>query len=168
MLIELRKVDKIYRSGTVSLSCCRRNKSQGKYIVLCAKQGTPKQIFMDNAICGRSGAGKSTLLHIIGCIDAFDGGSYCLDGNDVGKLRDGQLSKIRNRLIGFNFRAVDNGAGNGNTLFLPPGKLVCLFTEQAGKTYFGGSFVVTHDNTVAAACPRVIRIGDGRILSDEK
>lgn len=77
MLIELRKVDKIYRSGTVSFQAL-------KGVDLSVEEG--EMI----AICGRSGAGKSTLLHIIGCIDAFDGGSYCLDGNDVGKLRDGQ------------------------------------------------------------------------------
>ncbi|MDE7324815.1 MAG: ABC transporter ATP-binding protein [Lachnospiraceae bacterium] len=88
MLIELRKVDKIYQSGQVSFQAL-------KEIDLSVKEG--EMI----AIQGRSGAGKSTLMHIIGCIDTFDGGSYQLDGTDVGGLRDGQLSKIRNRTMGF-------------------------------------------------------------------
>ncbi len=52
------------------------------------------------AIIGRSGAGKSTLLHIIGCIDKFESGSYEIDGKDVSKLSDRELSKVRNKMVG--------------------------------------------------------------------
>ncbi len=52
------------------------------------------------AIIGRSGAGKSTLLHIIGCIDRFESGTFEIDGEDVSKLSDKRLSKIRNQKVG--------------------------------------------------------------------
>lgn len=52
------------------------------------------------AIIGRSGAGKSTLLHIMGCIDRFESGTFEIDGEDISKLSDKKLSKIRNKKVG--------------------------------------------------------------------
>lgn len=52
------------------------------------------------AIMGKSGAGKSTLMHIISCIDSFDKGQLEIDGQDVTKLKDKQLSNLRNKKIG--------------------------------------------------------------------
>jgi|ERR1035437_647283 putative ABC transport system ATP-binding protein len=53
------------------------------------------------AIMGVSGAGKSTLLHILGCIDNFGTGTYTFDGVEIKSLKDKELSKMRNRNIGF-------------------------------------------------------------------
>ena len=56
------------------------------------------------AIVGESGSGKSTLMNIIGVLDRPTQGSYVLDGVDVGSAKDGALSAIRNRKIGFVFQ----------------------------------------------------------------
>ena len=56
------------------------------------------------AIVGASGSGKSTLMNILGCLDVPTYGEYYLDGNDVSILTDQELSKIRNREIGFIFQ----------------------------------------------------------------
>lgn len=57
------------------------------------------------AVRGASGSGKSTLLHILGCLDQPSSGSYRLDGEDVTKHSDKQLSRVRNAKIGFIFQA---------------------------------------------------------------
>jgi lipoprotein-releasing system ATP-binding protein len=56
------------------------------------------------AIEGRSGSGKSTLLHILGALDAYDGGAVIFDGRDFASLSSGQRSALRNRQFGFVFQ----------------------------------------------------------------
>jgi putative ABC transport system ATP-binding protein len=56
------------------------------------------------AILGPSGSGKSTLMNVLGCIDVADNGEYYLDGAPVHRLRDNQLTKLRNQHIGFIFQ----------------------------------------------------------------
>jgi putative ABC transport system ATP-binding protein len=57
------------------------------------------------AVMGRSGSGKTTFLNVAGLLDTFDSGSYELDGKDVSRLSDNQMSKIRNEKIGFIFQS---------------------------------------------------------------
>lgn len=57
------------------------------------------------AIMGPSGSGKSTLMNIIGCLDQPTDGQYFLEGEDVARLNDVQLSEARGRYIGFVFQA---------------------------------------------------------------
>jgi putative ABC transport system ATP-binding protein len=57
------------------------------------------------ALRGASGSGKSTLLNLLGCLDRPSSGSYRLDGEDVARYSDKQLSRIRNARIGFVFQS---------------------------------------------------------------
>jgi lipoprotein-releasing system ATP-binding protein len=56
------------------------------------------------SITGASGAGKSTLLHILSTLDNADKGEISIDGINLKKLDDRQLSEFRNRKIGFVFQ----------------------------------------------------------------
>ena len=56
------------------------------------------------SVVGQSGSGKSTLMNIMGALDRPTEGEYTLDGAAVSGLRDGELSEIRNRKIGFVFQ----------------------------------------------------------------
>jgi len=56
------------------------------------------------AIIGHSGSGKSTLMNMLGCLDVPTSGKYWLNGKDVSKLSDNELSDIRNQQIGFIFQ----------------------------------------------------------------
>ncbi len=56
------------------------------------------------AVVGPSGSGKSTFMHILGCLDLPDRGQYFLEGRDVLRLSDDELSAIRNHQIGFVFQ----------------------------------------------------------------
>ena len=57
------------------------------------------------AIIGPSGSGKSTLMHILGALDTPTEGTYFLDGHEVSKLNDDELSELRRSKIGFVFQA---------------------------------------------------------------
>lgn len=56
------------------------------------------------SIMGPSGSGKTTLMNIMGLLDKKTSGKYWLDGEEVSNLKDSQISKIRNRKIGFVFQ----------------------------------------------------------------
>jgi putative ABC transport system ATP-binding protein len=56
------------------------------------------------SVIGPSGSGKSTLMHILGCLDQPTSGQYFLDGKDVSRLSDDEVSLVRNQQIGFVFQ----------------------------------------------------------------
>ena len=57
------------------------------------------------AIIGHSGSGKSTFMNMLGLLDVPTSGEYKLDGHNTSKLSDDEMSEIRNKEIGFIFRA---------------------------------------------------------------
>ncbi len=56
------------------------------------------------AVMGASGSGKSTLLHLIGGLDRASAGSVIIDGQEISKLGDKELSHFRRRKLGFIFQ----------------------------------------------------------------
>lgn len=56
------------------------------------------------AIMGPSGSGKTTLLNLLSTIDKPTGGSIMIDGQDITKVKNKELSKIRRDKIGFIFQ----------------------------------------------------------------
>lgn len=56
------------------------------------------------AISGPSGSGKSTLLNLLGLLDRPDSGTYLLDGREVARARNDELTLLRNRKLGFIFQ----------------------------------------------------------------
>lgn len=97
-LISLTNVRKIYNQGENEVSALDGvtiNIERGEFV----------------AIVGASGSGKSTLMNMLGCLDLPSSGSYSLDGTDVLSLSDRELSKIRNREIGFIFQGFNLVSG---------------------------------------------------------
>ena len=56
-------------------------------------------------ILGSSGSGKSTLMYLIGLLEHPSSGRILLEGKDVSKFSDDELSKVRNRFVGFVFQS---------------------------------------------------------------
>jgi len=190
------------------------------------------------AIMGRSGSGKSTLLHVLGGLDRPDEGQVVIEGQDITRLSNGQVTRLRREKVGFVFQefnlvptltALENvelplryaGVSRGERrrraaealamvgleerLHHRPSQLsggeqqrvaiaralvnrpaVVLADEPTGELdsqtamqvvdlmrglarELGQTFViVTHDPAVGERCQRIIRMNDGRIISDER
>ena len=83
-----------------------KNYQQGKYVVEALKN---VDFSMEEgeyvAIMGPSGSGKSTLMNIIGCLDQATSGTYYLDGQDISKMSENEMSDVRLNKIGFVFQS---------------------------------------------------------------
>ncbi len=90
--IELENIKKVYNTGRVKFE---------------ALKGVNLKVYHGEtvAVMGPSGCGKSTLMNIVGCLDVPTGGSYFLDGKEVSKLKDAQLSAVRGQNLGFVFQS---------------------------------------------------------------
>jgi len=90
----------------VSMQKVVRNYYLGKTVVN-ALGGIDLEVEKGEFICiaGPSGSGKTTLLNLIGCLDRPSSGKVFLDGDDVERLSDNKLSRLRAERIGFIFQA---------------------------------------------------------------
>lgn len=90
-LIEMREVRKTYTVGDQeirALDGVTLDINAGEYV----------------SIIGPSGSGKSTMMQILGCLDNVTSGTVLLDGVNVSKAGNDELSRIRNEKIGFVFQ----------------------------------------------------------------
>ena len=71
------------------------------------------------SIMGPSGSGKSTLLYILGGLDNPTSGCVLLDGTDISRLGDEQMSRIRRQKIGFVFQFYNLIPNQRKTLCFP-------------------------------------------------
>ncbi|MEZ4652884.1 MAG: ABC transporter ATP-binding protein [Candidatus Eisenbacteria bacterium] len=90
-MIELRGIERTFQVGEEEVHALRGvdlSVPAGEYL----------------SIMGPSGSGKSTLLNILGCLDRPSAGSYRLNGDEVARLSENELSGIRRHRIGFVFQ----------------------------------------------------------------
>lgn len=91
-MLQLKNLSKVYRTDTVQTTALRDVNitiSKGEF----------------SAIMGPSGCGKSTLLNVIGMLDSPDSGNYYFDSQDVARMGESQLGKLRKKHIGFIFQS---------------------------------------------------------------
>ena len=92
MIITVDKVNKTYKNGSLELQVLKNisfKVDKGEFL----------------AIMGSSGSGKSTMMNILGCLDNQYEGRYILDGIDISRSTENELSEIRNKKIGFIFQS---------------------------------------------------------------
>jgi len=90
-MLSMKNVSKIYRTEhieTHALSEFSLDVAMGSFV----------------AVMGPSGSGKTTFLNLAGLLDTFEKGTYHLDGVDVSRMSDSEMSRIRNTKIGFIFQ----------------------------------------------------------------
>ena len=92
MILELQGIYKDYIQGKMRVPVLKDinfSMEEGEYV----------------AIMGSSGSGKSTLMNIIGCLDQCTSGKVFLDGQDISRCNENQMSDLRLKKIGFVFQS---------------------------------------------------------------
>ena len=90
-MIQMRNIHKVYRTEHVethALSGFSLTVDPGEFV----------------SVMGPSGSGKTTFLNVAGLLDTFNLGTYTIDGVEVSRLSDREMSRIRNTKIGFIFQ----------------------------------------------------------------
>jgi putative ABC transport system ATP-binding protein len=94
-VVELTRVSKVYGGSVAALADVSLSIQPGELV----------------AIVGPSGSGKSTMLNLIGTLDRPTAGRVLIEGHDVSRLRDDEVSALRARRIGFVFQQFHLAAG---------------------------------------------------------
>ena len=90
-MIDVKNVVKVYRRGANEVKALDGVSLQ-----------VPKGQFL--SVMGSSGSGKSTLLNLLGALDVPNSGSISIDGREISRLPDDELSKFRRDRLGFIFQ----------------------------------------------------------------
>lgn len=91
IVLEARSLTKVYQIGNLSLEVLKR-------VDLSVEKGE----FL--AVMGPSGSGKSTLLHVLGGLDYPTSGSVVIEGREISRLSDRELTLFRRERTGFVFQ----------------------------------------------------------------
>lgn len=107
-ILEVKNIKKIYETKKVkteALTNVNFSVSKGEFI----------------AIMGESGSGKTTLLNIIATLDKSTEGSVLINGKNISKLRDSEISSFRRNELGFVFQDFNllDTFSNKDNIFLP-------------------------------------------------
>jgi len=92
MILELKEIYKEYQQGKLAVPVLKHvnfSMKEGEYV----------------AIMGPSGSGKTTLMNIIGCLDKATSGEFYMDGQDVNKCSENEMSDLRLHKLGFVFQS---------------------------------------------------------------
>lgn len=89
--VEFRQVKKVYQMGEVTIEALKGATFEIQRGEICV-------------IVGASGAGKTTLLNILGGMDTLTSGQVFLDGQEISKYNQRQLTTYRRHEIGFVFQ----------------------------------------------------------------
>ena len=177
MILDLKGIYKDYQQGKMTVPVLKDvdfSMEEGEYV----------------AIMGPSGSGKTTLMNIIGCLDKPTKGTFLLNGEDIAKCTENEMSDIRLKTIGFVFQsfhllkpnqlsggqmqrvAIARAIVNNPKLLLadePTGALDTKSGAQVMELFQklndeGVSvLMITHDPEIAAHAKRVVMIRDGEL-----
>lgn len=132
------------------------------------------------AIVGTSGSGKSTLLNMIGGLDVPTSGQVVVDGKELSKLKDEELTVFRRRKIGFIFQnynlvpvlnvfenivlPVELDGNKVDKKFMNEVVQMLGLLKTTSQKFHQTLVMITHNSEIAQLADRIIRIEDGKIV----